>query len=52
MFACPDACWSSAFTTQAQLTEAGIEPNEMQGTVNGSKPGEEPQPSDVPLKAE
>ena len=37
---------------QAQLLEAGLTPDEMNGTVNGSRPGEKPEPADVPLKAD
>lgn len=34
------------------MTEAGLRPNEMDGTVNGSKPGRQAEPVDIPLKAE
>jgi hypothetical protein len=37
---------------QAQLVDAGIEPQDMAGTVNGTKPGRQPEPQDIPLKAD
>lgn len=46
------ACIDEREKLRMQLVDAGIEPNEMQGTVNGTKPGRQPEPQDIPLKAD
>jgi hypothetical protein len=46
------ACIDEREKLRSQLVDAGIEPNEMEGTVNGAKPGRKAEPVDIPLKAE
>jgi hypothetical protein len=51
------ACIDEREKLRVQLQDAGITPNEMQGTVNGSKPGQQQpqvqmQAQDIPLKAD
>lgn len=46
------ACIDEREKLRAQLVEAGLEPDEMTGTVNGRKPGAKAEQADIPLKAE